>query len=69
MHSFWAYISLCCVHFVHPECLLYLIKDLKVLGNIEVADPRKELWTEEMQMANYRMNRMHSKSEIKLFQR
>lgn len=55
--------------FVHPECLFYLIKDLKVLGNLEVADPRKELWTEEMQMENYRMNRMDSKSEIKLFQR
>lgn len=45
------------------------MKDLKVLGNLEVADPRKELWTEETQMENYRMNRMDSKSEIKLFQR
>lgn len=53
-----------CTLCVHSECLFYLIKDLRVLGNIKVAHPhKKSLWTEEMQMANHRMNGKDSKSE------
>lgn len=50
-------------------CILnvFLIKDLKVLENSEVTEPHKEHWNEEMQITNYRMNGLGSKSEIKLY--
>lgn len=59
-------LALCtlCEHF---ECLFYLIKYLKALGNIKVADWHKDLWTEDMKMTNYRIMEWTPNQKYKLY--